>query len=304
MLVFFLVEFFDSISNQYRAKKLKICLCTLGKNENKYIKEFVEHYKNYGVDKIFLYDNNDVEGEKFEEIIMEYIKDGFVEIKNWRGIEKAQFKIMNDCYKTNSNKFDWLIFYDLDEFIYLKYFNSLKVFLSQTKFDKCSKIELNWIHFIDDGNSFFYDNRPLHIRFNKKELNIYKKDFYPQIKSIIRGYISNLNIGCIHKLSSISTSCDVFGRISKTIGIKTMNPDYKKNYIKHYYGKSLQEFVEKIKNGCAAKGKTNITMLAKIDRYFEIYKIEEKKIDYIENETGLDLSKYRAKKNNIYNNII
>ena len=48
-------------------------------------------------------------GENFEEII-----------KNWRGIEKAQFKIMNDCYKNNYDIFDWLIFYDIDEFIYLK----------------------------------------------------------------------------------------------------------------------------------------------------------------------------------------
>ena len=33
---------------------MKICICTLGKNENKYISEFVEHYKKYGVDKIIM----------------------------------------------------------------------------------------------------------------------------------------------------------------------------------------------------------------------------------------------------------
>ena len=59
-------------------------------------------------------------GENFEEIIGDYIIQGFVEIKNWRGIEKAQFKIMNDCYRNNYDIFDWLIFYDIDEFIYLK----------------------------------------------------------------------------------------------------------------------------------------------------------------------------------------
>ena len=99
-------------------KKIKVCLCTLGKNENKYIKEFVLYYINYGVDKIFLYDNNDIDGEKFEEIINDFINKGFVEIKNWRGIEKAQFNIMNNCYQNNYNKFDWLIFYDIDEYIF------------------------------------------------------------------------------------------------------------------------------------------------------------------------------------------
>ena len=78
---------------------IKVCLCTLGKNENKYIKEFVEYYKKYGVDKIILNDNNDINGERFEKVIGDYINQGFVEIKNWRGIEKAQFNIMNDCYQ-------------------------------------------------------------------------------------------------------------------------------------------------------------------------------------------------------------
>jgi hypothetical protein len=43
--------------------------------KNKYIREFVEHYKNYGVDKIFLYDNNELNGERFEEVINDYIED-------------------------------------------------------------------------------------------------------------------------------------------------------------------------------------------------------------------------------------
>jgi len=48
---------------------MKVCLCTSGKKENLYAKEFVEHYKKYGVDKIFIYDNNDLNSEYFEESI-------------------------------------------------------------------------------------------------------------------------------------------------------------------------------------------------------------------------------------------
>ena len=50
-----------------RRKNLKICLCTIVKYENKYISEFIEYYKKYGVDKIFIYDNNDINGENFIE---------------------------------------------------------------------------------------------------------------------------------------------------------------------------------------------------------------------------------------------
>lgn len=73
-------------------KKIRVCLCTLGKQENRYIREFVEHYKNYGVDKIYLYDNNDINGEKFEEIINDYIQKGFVEVINFRGKKGLYFE--------------------------------------------------------------------------------------------------------------------------------------------------------------------------------------------------------------------
>ena len=77
---------------------LKICLCTLGKQENRYIREFVEHYKKYGVDKIYLYDNNNVDGENFEEVNKEYIEKGFVELINFRGKKRPIYRIMNNCY--------------------------------------------------------------------------------------------------------------------------------------------------------------------------------------------------------------
>ena len=55
-------------------KNTKICTCTPVKNENRYIKEYVDYYKKYGVDKIFIYDNNEVDGERLENVISEYIK--------------------------------------------------------------------------------------------------------------------------------------------------------------------------------------------------------------------------------------
>ena len=52
---------------------LKVCLCTLGKKENMYAREFVEHYKKYDIDKIFIYDNNEVTGESFDLVLEDYI---------------------------------------------------------------------------------------------------------------------------------------------------------------------------------------------------------------------------------------
>ena len=108
---------------------IKICLCTLGKLENKYAREFVEYYKNYGINKIFIYDNNDINGETFETVLSDYIKKDFVKIINYRGKFAPQLKMLNNCYKTNYKKYDWFIMFDMDEFIYLKRYSNIKLFL-------------------------------------------------------------------------------------------------------------------------------------------------------------------------------
>lgn len=296
ILIYIIIVLLNNI-NDYNIIKnnnynlIKVCLCTLGKNENKYIKEFIEHYKKYGVDKIILYDNNDINGERFENIISDYINNKFVEIKNWRGKKMAQFNIMNNCYQQNYKIFDWLIFYDIDEFIFLKNFNNIKEFLSQEKFQKCGRIELNWIHRVNE-TAIYYENRTLLERFPDKEYNVINnnKKYYPQIKSILKGHIPNIDIICLHRLTSQVRACDGFGRKSRDKGFKSIRPDYEYNFINHYFGKSLEEFIEKINKGCAVKGKNQKTILAKIYRYFEIYKIDKEKINYIEKYTGLNLT--------------
>ena len=113
IFVFFIRVSYILINNIRNNQATKVCICTLGKEENKYIREFVIYYEKLGVDKIFLYDNNDKENEHFEEVIKDYIDNGFVEIFDWRGVEKPHLKAINDCYIRNNIYYDWLIFYDI-----------------------------------------------------------------------------------------------------------------------------------------------------------------------------------------------
>ena len=81
-IIFFILLFYDEVNvkkirnNNFinNAKKIKVCVCTLGKKENKYIREFIDHYKNYRVDKIFLYDNNNINDERFDTVLYDYLK--------------------------------------------------------------------------------------------------------------------------------------------------------------------------------------------------------------------------------------
>ncbi len=66
---------------------------------------------------------------------------------------------MNDCYIKNYRKYDWLIFYDIDEFIHLNNYSNVKYFLSNSKFKTCPLIYLNLVCHTDNGlllNFFIY----------------------------------------------------------------------------------------------------------------------------------------------------
>ena len=298
LLISFLILDFIILSKNHFSKKksMKVCLCTCGKKENLYVKEFVEHYKKYGVDKIFIYDNNDLNGEYFEETISNYIMNDYVKIINFRGQNKIQLKAMNDCYKKNFLKYDWFLFYDIDEFIFLKDFFNIKSFLNQTKFDDCKIILLNWV-LHSDNDLIYYDNRSLFTRFKKKGKKIKNAI---DVKPILRGSIIT-KINSVHQINDNRLKkCDGFGRKKYFEGINDKNPDYEFYYLDHFYSKSTEEFVNKILRGSVAYGPNKRFYI--LDNYFDINEITLEKIKYLEKKLNVNLTKYRNKIKNEKNN--
>lgn len=286
------------ISSLYIPKKkndinLKVCICTIGKKENKYIREFVEYYQKLGVDKIYLYDNNDEKDEYFEDIIHDYIDNNFVEILNWRNIEKPHFKAINDCYLKYNKFYDWLIFYDIDEYIHLYNFKNIKEFLNQNRFNNCKKIYLNWV-LHTDNDLINYENRSLFQRFPAVERDaIIKNKFSQKVKSIIRGNISNFiianNSHTSHVITESVKACNGFGKkvnLDEEFYLKSSDAEY--YYIDHFYTKSLEEFVDKIRRGSAVNGKNEKFKLFRIIRYFSINKLRNIKYKYIINNLGIN----------------
>ena len=286
------------IENQIQEEKninnTKVCLCTPAKNENRYIREFVEHYEKYGVDKIFLYDNNDIKGEKFDEILRDYIEKGFVEVRDWRGKAKALMQMMNDCYQTNYQIYDWLIFYELDEYIHLSNYTNVKPFLNLPRFKHCEVIYLNLICHTDN-NLIYYDNRSLAERFPRTVPKYKKGGYRLEIKSILRGHIPNIEITNNHLLSTDLHNCNGYGNKNRYYYKTYSNQnDYKNYYIDHYYSKSTEEFIEKLNKGDVYLDTLKYVM-QRVDKYFTQSEITKEKIDFIENKTGLNLSLYRSK---------
>ena len=69
---------------------MNVALCAIGRLENRYAVEFVDYYKNLGVDKIFISDNNYNDEEYFEDVLQPYIDENFVEIIDCRNKEVYQ----------------------------------------------------------------------------------------------------------------------------------------------------------------------------------------------------------------------
>ena len=291
LLFFFLLIFKkkEKLKNKNKRQKsydrMKICICTYGKKENRYIREFVQHYEKYDVDKIYLYDNNDIKGERFEDVIQDYIDKGFVKIINWRGVFKGLYKVLNECYQRNYKKYDWLILYELDEFIHLHNYTSIKSFLNEDRFKSCQLIYLNLVCHTDN-NLLYYENKSLAERF--PIITKYK----PEVKSILRGHIQNIRINHIHQCTNKLINCNGFGHKNKIRNIFATEPDYKFYYIDHYYSKSTEEFIIKLKRGDMYKYSKNYIM-HKIRKYYLQNNFTKEKIELIENRTGFNLSNYK-----------
>ena len=268
------------------ANKIKVCLCIIAKLENNYIREYIEHYKKYGIDNIFLYDNNDINGERFDNIIKDFIEIGFVKVINYRGKKSIQKIAYNNCYQTNKKIYNWFLFYDIDEFINLNNIN-IKYFLNKKKFDKCQVVQLSWVMHTDN-NLLHYSNEYVTKRFPEIGKSLYK---IIDVKSIIRGNFS-IVINDVHFSNLKLIACDAFGNIKKNL-LEKKNIYYKKYYIDHYFTKSTEELFLKIKRGDVWKNGNRTNYL--INSYFEINKITIEKIKYFEDKLNLNLSIYRDK---------
>ena len=211
--------------------KIKVCICTLAKNENRYIKEFLNHYKELGVDKVFLHDNNDIgnKSESFENEIPEFIKDDFVEIINYRGKKHPQFEIYTKCYQINYKKYDWLIFFDIDEWIHLENYSNIKDFLNEKRFNKCKLIYFNCFRHTDN-DLLYYDNRSLETRF--PYIN-WKSGLFT-LKTIARGNIKKIQFYTSHWLDRRISGCDVFGEIVNPTRKVKLSIDINKEKFKKY----------------------------------------------------------------------
>jgi len=270
-------------------KELKVCLCTIGKKENLYASEFVEHYKKIGYDKIFIYDNNNIGDEKFEDVLSKQISNNFVEIINYRGYrgkrQSPQLDAFIDCYEKNKNNYDWLSFFDFDEFLELNKSRNNK------KFKKCANIKINWLMF-SDNNLLYYENIPLQKRFTTPLYHDYANII---IKSTIKGNLKFnywRSMDNPHSSHNYLTACNSMGNITDSTTFYSSPSNHEYSYLKHYPTKTIEEYCNKIKKGRADLliKLNNKTLENYFNYFFERNKKTKNKIEYFKKTFNFSIS--------------
>jgi len=267
---------------------MEVFICAMAKNEHRYINEWVEHYVNLGIDKIYLYDNDDLDSPSIKDYIdSKYLPK--VVIKNIRGQhrEKLQQAIYTGFYIKYGKTFDWCLFCDIDEFLFgISDFHS---WLSQPQFWDTKQIRVKWKLFGDDDLICRDMNKKVVDSFHKEVTQSLHRNLInignleKQGKMIVRGGLDNVNISSPH-FASFSTRNNILPSVlpsGKPCYSKVaIEEDYSKEqvFLHHYMTKSLKEFIEqKIGRTDAVYGTRYLNM----DYYWRINKETQDKLDYL-----------------------
>jgi len=223
----------------------EIYLCCIAKNEDRYIDEWIRYHFKLGFEKIVVYAND-----------WDYKNDNpnvtVIECSGWA----AQIPVYNHFLETYRNKFWWVGFWDVDEFLVLNMHDSVRKFL--LSYDDLTAIRINWANFGSNGhktvrnNDYSVLNRftkrsspvPYVIDQNKKVLKINQA-----VKSMLR--FSHQGQMFVHEPEGISYTLDR----KPMRGPGNNNVDYSVAQLNHYFIKSYDEMMIRITNGVPDVGR-------------------------------------------------
>ena len=214
------------------------------------------------------------------------MNESFVTIINYRGYrgkrDNPQFHAYYDCYENNYKYYNWLSFFDIDEFLELKHSYKINEFINNRKFKNCQNIKINWLMYSD--NDFLnYENKPIKERFTTP---LFNDPANIHVKSTVKGnlkinYWKNMNNP--HSSDNNYICCDSSGNIINPKLYFNIPINYENAILRHYATKTIEEYCLKIKRGRAdIKDILNKTTLEdKFNYFFLRNKKTKEKIKYI-----------------------
>ena len=213
-----------------------VAVCAIVRNENRYLREWIEWHKGLGVEKFFIYDNGHGNDENPRDVIGD---DPQVVIIDWRDRDgNTQCEAYDECYREHGSEFDWMGFIDLDEFVQSEM--PLPDVLSTLQADV---VAFSWRMMTDNG-LVHYDDRPVQERFTQPAEDLKPESQF--VKSFVRGGIEGLSfdrdphmphhpaLEVVNPNGGKAPQCSV-GTGSREVA-----------WIDHHFTKTAEEFMQKV----------------------------------------------------------
>ncbi len=277
------------------------CIANTAKFENRYAREFIEHYLSIGVEKFYLMDDNLINGEKLIDVLQDYVNKNIVEIIDNRGKKVSITEFYEYILKYVRYKCKWVLYYDFDEHLEFVDGNmTIKNYLSNHVFDKCDVVKIHWLMYYDN-DLVRYDNRSLKERFKNSTLKTFENNFH---KSIVRvrkyqDYMWTENTGPHQPNESLVNMCDSKGKLANVPHGSLGHPNYKYCYLKHYSMKTAEEYALKLVRGEPKETKYTLKELNdKLERFFKYNKFSKKKLLFFEKKLNMTFPQYHNLKKN------
>ncbi|MFC0266583.1 glycosyltransferase family 2 protein [Kushneria aurantia] len=255
---------------------MKVALVAIAKDEAKSLPEWIAHHLYLGFDDIIVYDNESTDNS---EKILEKLGEALPVTRNpWnnREIRSPQLTAYNHFRLLHASQYDWVAFFDLDEFLVVRNGASLKTVLSQYP-DSVAAVGVNWLTLGSSGQAGSdYERVTETFRWGPK-----------------RSFRNNAHIKTIMRPPKVKRvdihHCDVISgdyihpngeplEFPSKPGI-TQKIEHSVLQLNHYQVKSLEEFEAKIKKGLATRRADDPkrvrerprVLLEKLDRQEEFY---------------------------------
>lgn len=237
------------------------------KDEAAYMQEWIELHRLVGVDKFYIYDNGSLDNLK--NILAPYINSGIVEYTYWPGRCRT-FEAYNDAVKRSCLKTKWLAIIDADEYIMPVEKATLPEVLKD--YEEFGGLGVNWVLF--DGNDHIQKPEGLVIENYNRIRNVdtvgehhIKTIFNPRLVRFAdthnctykgKYYTVDENKKPIGNPFPAEHWMSAYNHIKHAV---TQEPSINKIRINHYWCKSKEEYIARLKKG--------FSDIANLDRVFE-----------------------------------
>lgn len=236
----------------FTTKPTDIVLVGIAKYENDYIKEWLDYHYNIGFDKIFVYDDGDGDVPYLDEMpeLKEYINSGRLGIERCGGVEAPQLKMYLKFYKEHNAA--WIMYLDIDEFLTFSEKNagySIKTFLNQDKFNDAEMIIFSWLLYGDNGH-IQYEKRPVLERFTEPQAGAFVNPNTMLVKCCVCGNIPGIGFPNPHSAGRRPEELKTYLPSGKVVEkynscYPELHIEYSDAYIRHFFTKSMEEFLQK-----------------------------------------------------------